>query len=190
MYSSTLGIVGLAGRLPLVIDEGDHTADRRLAALELPGEHADQAALVQDLFHVAAIKVNVADAIEECGTLLELQGENPFRCNAYHNGARALRSLSDDLATLVEEKRLAEVRGIGSTLQEKIGLLVTTGKLPFLDELRKKVPAGLVEMLRLPGMGAKKVKALHDSLGVDTIEKLKAACDSGEVARLKGAPQG
>ncbi len=131
-------------------------------------------------------KDDVADALEECGTLLELQGESPFRCNAYHNGARALRSLSENLDDLIQQKRLGEVRGIGDTLREKITTLVTTGKLPFLDKLRSQVPAGLVEMLRLPGMGAKKVKALHDTLDISTIDQLKAACESGEVAKLKG----
>lgn len=131
-------------------------------------------------------KDEVADALDECGTLLELQGENGFRCNAYRNAAHTLRSLSENLTELVEQKRLSEVRGIGDTLQEKITTLVTTGSLPFLDKLRSQIPAGLVEMLRLPGMGAKKVKALHDSLGISTIDQLKAACDSGEVAKLKG----
>lgn len=131
-------------------------------------------------------KDDVADALEECGTLLELQGESPFRCNAYHNGARALRSLSENLDELIQQKRLGEVRGIGETLRAKITTLVTTGTLPFLEKLRSEVPAGLVEMLRLPGMGAKKVKALHDMLDISTINQLKAACDSGEVAKLKG----
>jgi DNA polymerase (family 10) len=131
-------------------------------------------------------KDDVADALEECGTLLEIQGESPFRCNAYHNGARALRSLSENLDELIQQKRLGEVRGIGDTLREKITTLVTTGKLPFLEKLRSQVPAGLVEMLRLPGMGAKKVKALHDTLDISTIDQLKAACESGEVAKLKG----
>ena len=131
-------------------------------------------------------KDDVADALEECGTLLELQGESPFRCNAYHNGARALRSLSENLDELIHQKRLAEVRGIGETLRDKITTLVTTGELPFLEKLRSQVPPGLVEMLRLPGLGAKKVKALHDTLGISTIEQLKSACESGEVAKLKG----
>src|SRR5690606_23463875 len=78
------------------------------------------------------------------------------------------------------------VRGIGDALSQKITTLVTTGKLPYLEDLRASIPAGLVKMLRLPGMGPKKVKALHDALGIDTIEKLKAACESGEVAKQKG----
>ncbi len=131
-------------------------------------------------------KDDVADALDEIGTLLELKGENAFRCNAYHNGARTVRQLEGDLRELVDQNRLEGVRGIGEALREKISTLVRTGELPYLETLRSEVPAGLVEMLRLPGLGAKKVKALHDGLGIDTIAKLKAACESGAVAELKG----
>jgi len=131
-------------------------------------------------------KDDVADALDEIGVLLELQGENAFRCNAYFNGARTVRSLSDDLKRLVAEKRVGEVRGLGAALAEKITTLVTTGELPYLTDLRRQVPAGLIEMRQLQGVGSKKVKALHDALGVDTVEKLKAACEAGDVAKLKG----
>ena len=131
-------------------------------------------------------KDDVADALDEIGTLLELKGENSFRTNAYHNAARLIQSLSGDLAQMVAAGTLGDVRGIGDALQEKITTLVTTGKLPYLEELRASIPAGLVQMLRLPGLGPKKVKALHDTLHIDTVEKLKAACESGEVAKQKG----
>jgi DNA polymerase (family 10) len=131
-------------------------------------------------------KDEVAAALDEIGTLLELKGENAFRCNAYHNAARAIQQLEGDLKQLVHEQKLGDIRGIGATLQEKISTLVTTGRLPFLDDLRATIPAGMVEMLRIPGLGPKKIIALHDSLKLDTIEKLKAACDRGEVATLKG----
>jgi DNA polymerase (family 10) len=131
-------------------------------------------------------KDQVAAVLAEIGTLLELQGENTFRCNAYHNGARAIQQLEEDLAEVVRQGRLGEVPGIGATLQEKITTLVTTGRLPFYEDLKRKIPAGLVEMLRIPGLGPKKVKALYDQLGIDTLEKLKGAAEAGEVARLRG----
>src|SRR5215471_14179381 len=131
-------------------------------------------------------KDRVAAALNEIGTLLELQGENPFRCNAYHNAARALEQLDGNLTDCVAAGKLAEIRGVGETLQEKISTLVTTGKLEFYDNLKAKVPAGLVEMLRLPSVGPKKVKVLYDQLGIDTLEKLKAACEAGQIAVLKG----
>jgi DNA polymerase (family X) len=131
-------------------------------------------------------KAEVAAVFEEIGTLLELQGENSFRCNAYHNAARALLQLETNLAEVIREGRLTEVRGIGETLRDKITTLVETGHLPFYEDLKQKTPAGLLQMLRLPGIGAKKVKALHDQLGIDTLDKLKAACEADEVAQLKG----
>lgn len=131
-------------------------------------------------------KKTVAAILDEIGTLLELQGENSFRCNAYHSAARAIDQLEEDLAQLITEKRLDSVRGIGSTLQDKITTLVATGELEFYTELKAKIPAGLVEMLRVPGMGPKKVRVLADQLGVTDLLLLKAACEAGTVAALKG----
>ncbi|MCI0464077.1 MAG: DNA polymerase/3'-5' exonuclease PolX [Gemmataceae bacterium] len=128
----------------------------------------------------------VAAILSEIGTLLELKGENAFRCNAYHNAARAIQQLETPLAELVASDQLRTIPGIGETLRDKITTLVNTGKLKFLDDLRAETPPGLLEMLRIPGMGPKKVKALHDQLGIDSLDRLKAACDSGEVAELKG----
>jgi DNA polymerase (family 10) len=131
-------------------------------------------------------KDDVADALDEIGTLLELKGENAFRTNAYHNAARLVLQLPGDLTQMVAEGKLSEIRGIGDALSQKITTLVTTGKLPYLEDLRASIPAGLVQMLRLPGLGPKKVKALHDTLQIDSIEKLKAACEAGEVAKQRG----
>jgi DNA polymerase (family 10) len=131
-------------------------------------------------------KEQVAAIIDEIGTLLELQGENSFRCNAYHNAARALQQLETNLAEVVKEGKLGEIPGIGETLKEKITTLVTTGNLPFYDELKRKFPPGLLEMLRLPGVGPKKVKVLFEQLGIDDLEKLKKACEKDEIAGLKG----
>ena len=85
-------------------------------------------------------KDEVAAALDEIGTLLELQGESSFRTNAYHNGARVVQQLEGDLKQLVTEKQLGEVRGIGATLQEKITTLVTTGRLQYLEDLRASIP--------------------------------------------------
>jgi DNA polymerase (family 10) len=128
----------------------------------------------------------VAAILAEIGTLLELKGENAFRTNAYHNAARVIANLSEDLAQVVREGRLADIPGIGSTLRDKITTLVSTGRLPYLEELRAEIPAGLVQMLRIPGLGPKKVKALYDQLHIDTLDKLQQACEAGEVARLRG----
>src|SRR5260370_1115445 len=131
-------------------------------------------------------KERVAAIIDEIGTLLELQGENSFRCNAYHNAARALQQLETNLAEVVKAGKLGEIPGIGETLKEKITTLVTTGKLPFYEDLKRKVPPGLLEMLRLPGVGPKKVKVLYDQLGIDILEKHKKACENDDMGGLKG----
>ena len=131
-------------------------------------------------------KSEVAAVLEEIAVLLELQGENPFRANAYAKAGRTIAQLETNIADIVKAGTLADVPGIGETLRDKITTLVTTGKLPFYDDLKAKTPPGLMQMLRLPGMGPKKIKLLHDQLGIDTLEKLKAACDEGTIAKLKG----
>jgi len=90
------------------------------------------------------------------------------------------------LARLVAEKRLGEIKGIGAALEQKITELVETGRLIYYEELKASVPAGLIEMLDIPGLGPKKIRALHTKLEVDSIEKLVAACQAGKVAELEG----
>ena len=131
-------------------------------------------------------KEQVAAVLAEIGTLLELKGENPFKTRAYQNAARTLESLPEPLEKLVAEQRLGELKGFGDALVDKITQLVTTGNLPYYDELKASVAPGLIEMLGIPSLGPKKVKKLHDELGVDTIEALEAACQAGKVAVLDG----
>jgi DNA polymerase (family 10) len=131
-------------------------------------------------------KAEVATILEEIATLLELQGENPFRCLAYTKAARAIEQLEENLADVVSEGRLDAIPGIGATLRDKVTALVRDGQLPFYDDLKAKTPLGLLQMLRLPGMGPKKVKALFDNLKIDDLAKLKAACEADQVSGLKG----
>jgi DNA polymerase (family X) len=131
-------------------------------------------------------KNQVADILNEIGLLLELKGENPFKTRAYANGARVLEGLNEPLETIVAEGRLGELKGFGEALQQKVAELVTTGRLKYYEELKASIPAGLVAMTEIPGVGPKKVKALHDQLSIDSIEKLEAACQAGQVAELSG----
>jgi DNA polymerase (family X) len=131
-------------------------------------------------------KAEVAAVLEEIGTLLELQGENPFRCRAYFAAARALAQLETNLADVIAEDKLLTIPGIGATLKDKITTLATTDHLPFYEELKARTPAGLLAMLRVPGMGPKKVKALYEQLQIDDLDKLKLACTEGRIATLKG----
>jgi DNA polymerase (family X) len=131
-------------------------------------------------------KDQVADVLVDIGLLLELKGENPFKTRAYQNAARTLQQLNEPLAKIVSEDRLGEIKGIGEALQQKITELATTGSLKYYDELKASIPPGMRAMLEIPGLGPKKIKALHDKLGVDTVEKLEQACKEGKVADLPG----
>jgi DNA polymerase (family 10) len=131
-------------------------------------------------------KDKVAEILVEIGTLLELKGENPFKTRAYGNAARTLEGLNEPLAKLVAEKRLGEVKGIGEALEQKITELVETGKLKYYEELKASIAPGLIEMLEIPGLGPKKIQALNKQLGVNSLDKLEAACKSGKVAELEG----
>ena len=128
----------------------------------------------------------VAEVLKEIGVLLELKGENPFKTRAYVNGARTLEGLTEPLETLIEEERLGEIKGIGNALVEKITELVQTGELEYYNTLKASIPPGLIEMLDVQGMGPKKVKAINEKLGVETIEDLEKACEAGKVAELDG----
>jgi DNA polymerase (family 10) len=132
-----------------------------------------------DKDQVAAVLVNIA-------TLLELKDENPFKTRAYTNAARALEGLSEPLDKVIADEKLGEIKGIGDSMQKKIHELVTTGKLAYYEELKAATPPGLVLMLDIPGLGPKKIKAIHDELGVETIEQLEQACKDGKVSKLKG----
>ena len=123
-------------------------------------------------------KADIVDVLEDIAVLLELKGENPFKIRAYSTGARALETMEDDLGELIGSGKLSGMRGIGSALVEKIETLHATGELPYYTELRASVAPGLIEMLDIPGLGGKKVKKLHDALGVESIDALKAACES------------
>jgi DNA polymerase (family 10) len=131
-------------------------------------------------------KDQVAGILGEIAVLLELKGENPFKSRAYVNAARALENLSEPLDKIVAENRLGDIDGIGEALQKKITELVTTGKLVYYEELKAATPSGLVAMLDIPGLGPKKIKVVHDELGVETVEQLEQACRDGRVAKLKG----
>jgi DNA polymerase (family 10) len=135
---------------------------------------------------MSASKEQVAEVLVGIATLLELKGENPFKARAYLNGARAVEGLNEPLGKVVAEGRLGEIKGIGEALQKKIAELVTTGRLVYYEELKAATPPGLVAMLEVPGLGPKKVKALHDQLHLEGPEELERACKAGKVAGLPG----
>src|SRR5271170_2823816 len=131
-------------------------------------------------------KDRVAEILAEIGTLLELKGENPFKTRAYTNAARAIENLSEPLVKIVAEKRLGKIKGIGEALEQKITELVETGRLKYYEELKASIAPGLIAMLEISGLGPKKIQALNKKLGIDSVEKLEAACVAGKVAELDG----
>jgi DNA polymerase (family 10) len=132
-------------------------------------------------------KREIIQLLEEIGTLLELQGESPFKSRAYYTGARVIAGLdAASLDELVRSGKLQTLKGIGSALAEKISELMTTGHLAYYETLRRQVPAGLLEMLTIPGMGPKKVKTIHDQLGITTVGELEYACHENRLVDLPG----
>lgn len=128
----------------------------------------------------------LADTLEEIALLLELKGENPFKIRAYRTGAETVRQYSGDILALAREDRLGGIKGLGDALRQKLHELASTGSLVFHEKLKAEFPPGLFELFGLQGLGPKKIQALHESLGVDSIARLKALCESGEVAKLPG----
>jgi DNA polymerase (family 10) len=130
---------------------------------------------------------DVARAFEQMADLLELQAANPFRVRAYRNAARVVGELKLDLAAqLATGRPLPKLPGIGEDLGAKIAELATTGRLAALERLRKEVPAGLDELLQLPGLGPKRVRALYEELHVHTMPQLLRAARDGRIRALPG----
>ncbi len=129
----------------------------------------------------------IAEALEEIGELLAIEGENPFRVRAYENAARTLRALPQPVAELVERgEDLSRLRGIGEALARKIEELVRSGHLEYLERLERRVGVDARDLLSIPGLGPKRLRTLRDLLGVRTREDLRRACEAGRVRDLPG----
>lgn len=124
--------------------------------------------------------------LETIARLLELKGENPFKIRAYTNAAHALETSSGNLGEIIETGKLHDLDGVGDAIAKKITEFFQTGKLEYYEQLRAGFPDTLFELFELQGLGGKKVKALHDHLGIASISELEAACKDGRVAGLPG----
>ena len=133
-----------------------------------------------------ATKSQVVAVLEQVAVLLELKGANLFRTRAYQNGSRALASMEEDLLTVVQEGRLTQVKGIGKGISGLVTEAVLEGTWGELAGLYDSVPAGLIEILGIPGLGPKRARVMYEELGVDSVESLKAACEMGHIAPLAG----
>ena len=131
-------------------------------------------------------KSGITDVFEEIALLLELKGENPFKARAYTNAARMLDQYDGDLEVMVAQSRLGELPGLGEALQNKITELVQTGRLEYYENLKASIPAGLLELMDIPALGPKKIKAVYEKLNVASVADLEAACKAHRVRDLPG----
>jgi len=131
---------------------------------------------------------DIARLFDEVADLLEIQDANPFRVRAYRNAARTIRDFPEPLADLVRAgtKDLTDIAGIGDDLAEKITEIATKGELALRKQLAAKLPAGLLDLLRIPGLGPKRVKLLYKKLKVKSASDLSKALDQGKIQKLKG----
>ncbi|MFZ9669301.1 MAG: DNA polymerase/3'-5' exonuclease PolX [Solirubrobacterales bacterium] len=128
----------------------------------------------------------IADALDELAVLYQLDGADRYRILAYVNSARSVRSEPRSVEDLAREGKVTELDGVGKTLEEKIVALVETGEIPAAAKLKKQIPPGLIEINRIPGLGPKTVRRLHEELGVDGPGDLRKAAEAGKVQELKG----
>jgi DNA polymerase (family X) len=128
----------------------------------------------------------IAEALEELGDLYELDGAIVHRVLAYRNAARAVRGAPVSVAELARAGRVTELAGVGATLEQKILALLDTGTIPAAEKLRARVPAGLIAIVRLPGLGPKRARLLHAQLGIDSLDSLREAALAGKLQSVKG----
>jgi DNA polymerase (family 10) len=128
----------------------------------------------------------IAEAFEELASLYELDGAVVYRVVAYRNAAKAIREAGVSVAELTKQGRVTELAGVGKTIEEKINALLDTGSIPSADKLKQRIPSGLVEITRIPGLGPKRAKLLHDELGVASIDELREAAETGRLKDVKG----
>ncbi len=128
----------------------------------------------------------VASKLEEIGTLLRLAGANEFKAIAFDRAARTIEGLQEDIADIIDDKKLTSIKGIGKSIAQDIYTYAETGNIPVLDDLKDKVPEGLIKWLSISGLGPKKIYKIHSELNITEIDELKDKCKDGSVASLSG----
>src|ERR1044072_9385313 len=131
-------------------------------------------------------KYEIARVLDEISRYLELSESNRFKSLAFERAARALRSLDGDVAELIASGQLIETPGIGEATAAVIEELSSSDRSAYLDELRAKFPPGIFELLRVPNLGLGKIRALHEALGIGSLDELEAAAKAGKLTALKG----
>ena len=128
----------------------------------------------------------MVEVLGKIALLLELKGENPFKVRAYRQGAEIVEAMEEDIVELAKNDELKGIKGLGEALRDKLGEMAKTGGLEFYQNLKSEFPSSIFGIFEVQGLGPKKVKAMYDKLGVDSVEKLKVACEEGKVAELSG----
>jgi len=128
----------------------------------------------------------VVATLNAIGDLLEIKGESRFRVNAYRDAARQIENLTEDLGVIAQEGRLRSIPGVGEAIAAKIQELIETGHLAYFDRLTQELPASLLELLQIPGLGPRKVKLLYEQLHIQSLADLRRAMAENQIASLPG----
>ncbi len=128
----------------------------------------------------------IASLFDELADLYELDGAVVHRVLAYRNAAKSVREAPRSVAAMTRDGKVTELPGIGRTLEEKIEALLETGTIPAVEKLRARIPAGLIDLTRLPGLGPKRARKLYDELGIDSLESLRAAAEAQKLRDVRG----
>ena len=131
-------------------------------------------------------KKEISNALDEVAVLMELAGDNPFRVRAYSNASRIVRAYAGDLAEAVADGSIRSIKGIGPNIAAHIAELLESDDAPFLIELRSRFPEGVLEILRIPGLGPKKIRVLMKELDISSIGELEYACRENRLLDLPG----
>ncbi len=132
-------------------------------------------------------KFAIAATLQEIAALLELKGgTDRFKARAYQTGARVIAGMREDLGDVIREGTLTSMRGIGNALASQIEQLYSTGESSVLRGLRKDFPPGIIELSGVPGLSIKKIKILHEELGISSVAQLKRAAEAGRISEIKG----
>jgi len=129
---------------------------------------------------------DMARVFNEIADMLEISGELVYKAVAYRRVADAVERWPDDVAHLFQADEPPKIPGAGPALTTKLAELASTGQLAYYDRMRAQVPSGLLEILKIPGVGPRTVKQLHDELGIDSVDALRAAAEGGTLRSLKG----
>jgi len=132
---------------------------------------------------------DIAKIFRQIAQILEIKGENHFRIRAYERGAQNIESLSEDIEVFIKEDRVTTIPGIGKDLEQKIKEIVSEGRLQYLEDLKKDIPKGLLDILAIPGVGPKTAKLLYEKLEIRDVVMLERMAHAGRIRELPGMKQ-